>query len=78
MGQTTCRVFIGLSLDGYIADKGGGLDWLDRVPNPSGSDFGYADRAICAERCVGRCAIPGDGTRRLGRDRQTRRASCRG
>ena len=43
MGQTTCRVFIGLSLDGYIADKGGGLDWLDRVPNPSGSDLGYAE-----------------------------------
>ncbi len=34
-------VFIGASLDGYIADKQGGLDWLHAIPNPEGDDMGY-------------------------------------
>lgn len=34
-------VFIGVSIDGYIADKNGGLDWLDMIPNPDGDDMGY-------------------------------------
>lgn len=34
-------VFIGASLDGFIADKNGGLDWLDMVPNPDGESMGY-------------------------------------
>ncbi len=36
-------VYIGTSLDGYIADKNNGLDWLHDVPNPEGSDFGFAE-----------------------------------
>ncbi len=37
-----CSVYIGMSLDGCIATPDGGLDWLMEVPNPDGSDFGFA------------------------------------
>lgn len=34
-------VFIGTSLDGFIADKNGGLEWLDAIPKPEGLGLGY-------------------------------------
>jgi dihydrofolate reductase len=36
-------VFIATSIDGFIAKKDGGIDWLLELPNPEGSDFGFAD-----------------------------------
>lgn len=37
------KVFIATSLDGYIADKDGNIDYLHTIPNPDGNDMGYGE-----------------------------------
>ena len=37
------KLYIAQSMDGYIAEMDGGLDWLMNHPNPEQTDYGYAD-----------------------------------
>lgn len=36
------NVFIATSIDGFIADENGNIDWLHSIPNPKGDDMGYS------------------------------------
>ncbi|WNB17918.1 dihydrofolate reductase family protein [Marivirga arenosa] len=35
------KVFIATSIDNFIADKNGNIDWLHSIPNPDQDDMGY-------------------------------------
>ena len=36
-------VYIATSLDGFIAERDGGIEWLTGLPDPEGGDFGFAE-----------------------------------
>jgi dihydrofolate reductase len=36
-------VYIATSIDGFIATGDGGIDWLNDIPNPDQSDYGWAE-----------------------------------
>ncbi len=38
----TTYVYIAASLDNFIAAPDGSLDWLNEIPNPTQSDYGFA------------------------------------
>ena len=39
----TNYVYIASSLDGFIATHDGGVEWLNDIPNPEKSDFGFTE-----------------------------------
>ena len=39
----TTYVYIAASLDNFIAAPDGSLDWLIDIPNPTQSDYGFAE-----------------------------------
>ena len=39
----TTYVYIAASLDNFIAAPDGSLDWLNEIPNPTQSDYGFAE-----------------------------------
>ncbi|KOR37990.1 hypothetical protein AM228_04205 [Planktothricoides sp. SR001] len=41
MNKSRIKVYIGTTIDGYIARKNDSLDWLLKFPNPKGIDHGY-------------------------------------
>ena len=42
MPRPQCSAFLAVSLDGFVARPGGGLDWLKAVESP-GEDYGFAE-----------------------------------
>lgn len=37
------KLYIAVSLNGKIARPNGGVDWLENIPNPEKTDYGYAE-----------------------------------
>lgn len=37
------KLYIAISLNGKIANSDGSVDWLENIPNPEKTDYGYAE-----------------------------------
>ncbi len=37
------KLYIAISLDGFIARENGDIDWLESLPNPNNLDYGYGE-----------------------------------
>lgn len=46
------RVFIATSIDGFIADRDGQIDWLHDIPSAEGEDMGYAQFMAASDALV--------------------------
>jgi len=36
-------IYIAATIDGFIADKNGGIDWLMEIPGPDNNDYGFGE-----------------------------------
>ncbi len=43
MANRNIILYTASSLDGYIAKEDGNIEWLENLPNPTNSDYGYHD-----------------------------------
>ncbi|MFW2381398.1 MAG: dihydrofolate reductase family protein [Acidimicrobiales bacterium] len=46
------KVYMAVSLDGFIAGPDNDLDWLEQLANPDGDDFGFADHMASIDAVV--------------------------
>jgi dihydrofolate reductase len=50
MEEAMISIYVACSLDGFIAKADGNIDWLNEIPNETGSDYGFnefMDRIEC-------------------------------